>query len=188
MCKISYNKAMKPTPTATLLFSSSIGSFWLERNARGLTHCEILADNTPAKTLDPSANLADPLLHQAAEELWAYLKGSLRAFSVPLDLSELTPFQQKVLASVALIPWGETHTYAEIAAQTGKPKAIRAVGNALAHNPLLLFIPCHRVIGSDGKLHGFSASQGIALKAWLLDHEGVKISENNLHAQPREDL
>jgi len=188
MCQISYNKAMKPTPIATLLFPSSIGSFLLERSARGLTHCEILAENTPAKTSDPSASPADPLLHQAAKELQAYLKGSLQTFTAPLDLSHLTPFQQKALAAVSLIPWGQTRTYAEIAVQISQPKAVRAVGNAIARNPLMLFIPCHRVIGSDGKLHGFSAPQGVALKAWLLSHEGLHIGYNNLCAQPREEL
>jgi len=165
ICQISYNKAMKPTPIATLLFSCSIGSFWLERNARGLTHCEILAENPPTETSVSAASPADPLLQQAANELQAYLRGSLKVFSVPLDLSELTLFQQEVLAAVALIPLGQTRTYSEVAAQIGKPKAIRAVGNALAHNPLMLFVPCHRVIGSDGKLHGFPR-----LKAWRLKH------------------
>ncbi len=188
ICQISYNKAMKPTPIATLLFSCSIGSFWLERNARGLTHCEILAENTPTETSVSAASPADPLLQQAANELQAYLRGSLKVFSVPLDLSELTLFQQEVLAAVALIPWGQTRTYSEVAAQIGKPNAIRAVGNALAHNPLMLFVPCHRVIGSDGKLHGFSAPQGVALKAWLLDHESIKVSDKNLYATPNKEI
>ena len=179
---------MKPTPIATLLFSCSIGSFRLERSARGLTHCEILAENAPTETSVSSASSADPLLQQAANELQAYLMGSLKAFSLLLDLSDLTPFQQKVLAAVALIPWGQTRTYSEVAAQIGKPKAIRAVGNALAHNPLMLFVPCHRVIGSDGKLHGFSAPQGVALKAWLLDHEGIKLSDNNLYEPSSKEI
>ncbi len=188
ICQISYNKAMKPTPIATLLFSCSIGSFWLERNARGLTHCEMLAENAPTETSVSSASSADPLLQQAANEVQAYLMGSLKAFSLPLDLSDLTPFQQEVLAAVALIPWGQTRSYSEVAAQIGKPNAIRAVGNALAHNPLMLFVPCHRVIGSNGKLHGFSAPQGVALKAWLLDHEGKKISKKNLYATPNKEI
>ena len=179
---------MKSTPIAPLLFSCSIGSFWLERSARGLTHCEILTENTPTETSVSSASSADTLLHQATEELQAYLMGSLKVFSVPLDLSELTPFQQEVLAAVARIPWGQTRTYSEVAAQIGKPNAIRAVGNALAHNPLMLFVPCHRVIGSDGKLHGFSAPQGVALKAWLLEHEGIKVSDKNLYATPNKEI
>ncbi|HOR77461.1 MAG TPA: methylated-DNA--[protein]-cysteine S-methyltransferase [Anaerolineaceae bacterium] len=179
---------MKPTPIATLLFSCSIGSFCLERSARGLTHCEMLAENTPIETSVSSASSADPLLQQAANEVQAYLMGSLKAFSLPLDLSDLTPFQQEVLAAVALIPWGQTRSYSEVAAQIGKPNAIRAVGNALAHNPLMLFVPCHRVIGSDGKLHGFSAPQGVALKAWLLEHEGIKVSDKNLYATPNKEI
>ena len=179
---------MKPTPIATLLFSCSIGSFWLERSAQGLIHCEILTENTPTETSVSLANPTDPLLQQAANELQAYLMGSLKVFSVPLDLSELTPFQQEVLAAVALIPWGQTRTYSEVAAQIGKPKTIRAVGNALTHNPLMLFVPCHRVIGSDGKLHGFSAPQGVALKAWLLDHESIKVTDKNLYATPNKEI
>jgi len=178
---------MKPTPIATLLFSCSIGSFWLERNARGLTHCEMLAENAPTETSVSSASSADPLLQQAANEVQAYLMGSLKAFSLPLDLSDLTPFQQEVLAAVALIPWGQTRSYSEVAAQIGKPNAIRAVGNALAHNPLMLFVPCHRVIGSDGKLHGFSAPQGLTLKAWLLTHEGHSVIDNKLATKSQKE-
>jgi methylated-DNA-[protein]-cysteine S-methyltransferase len=148
----------------------------------------MLAENAPTETSVSSASSADPLLQQAANELQAYLMGSLKAFSLPLDLSDLTPFQQKVLTAVSLIPWGQTRTYSEVAAQIGKPNAIRAVGNALAHNPLMLFVPCHRVIGSDGKLHGFSAPQGVALKAWLLDHEGVKLSDNNLYEPSSKEI
>ncbi len=171
---------MKPTPIATIFINSSIGSFLLERSARGLTHCKILDSAIPAEPPASALAPADPMLQQAANELQAYLEGSLKAFLVPLDLSELTSFQQKVLTAVALIPWGETRTYGEIASQIGKPKAIRAVGNALAHNPLMLFIPCHRVIGSDGQLHGFSAPQGVALKAWLLAHEGHAVVDNTV--------
>lgn len=172
---------MQNKPKANLYIKTTVGAFLLESAPQGLTRCAALGGALPP-TVQPSPSSTDRFLHQAAEELQAYLTGSLKVFSVPLDLTELTPFQQEVLAAVALIPWGRTRTYGEVAAQIGKPKTIRAVGNALAHNPLMLFVPCHRVIGSDGKLHGFSAPQGLALKAWLLDHEGVKVSDNNLYA------
>ena len=178
---------MQNKPKATLYIKTTVGSFLLESSPQGLTRCAALGGALPP-TVQPSPNFTDKILHQAAEELQAYLRGSLKVFSVPLDLSELTPFQQEVLAAVALIPWGQTRTYSEVAAQIGKPKAIRAVGNALAHNPLMLFVPCHRVIGSDGKLHGFSAPQGVALKAWLLDHEGIKVSDKNLYATPSKEI
>lgn len=172
---------MQNKPKANFYIKTTIGVFLLESSPQGLTRCAALGGALPP-TVQPSPSSTDKFLYQAAEELQAYLKDSLKVFSVPLDLSELTPFQQEVLAAVALIPWGQTRTYSEVAAQIGKPKTIRAVGNALAHNPLMLFVPCHRVIGSDGKLHGFSAPQGVALKAWLLDHEDVEVSNNNLYA------
>ena len=178
---------MQNKPKANFYIKTTIGVFLLESSPQGLTRCATLGGALPP-TVQPSPNNTDKILHQSAEELQAYLRGRLKVFSVPLDLSELTPFQQEVLAAVALIPLGQTRTYSEVAAQIGKPKAIRAVGNALAHNPLMLFVPCHRVIGSDGKLHGFSAPQGVALKAWLLDHEGKKISKKNLYATPNKEI
>ena len=178
---------MQNKPKANLYIKTTVGAFLLESSPQGLTRCAVLEDApSPIEQTNPSNT--DTLLHQAAEELQAYLEGSLKAFSVPLDLSDLSSFQQKVFAEVRQIPWGEVRTYGEVAAQIGKPKAIRAVGNALAHNPLMLFVPCHRVIGSDGKLHGFSAPHGVALKAWLLDHEGVKVSDNNLCAPFSEEI
>ncbi len=89
-----------------------------------------------------------------------------------IDWSVLTPFQQKVLQATLAIPYGQTRTYAEIAQQVGKPRAARAVGRAEATNPMPVVIPCHRVIGSDGKLHGYGAGEGLPTKAWLLELEG----------------
>jgi methylated-DNA-[protein]-cysteine S-methyltransferase len=178
---------MQNKPKANLYIKTTVGAFLLKSSPQGLTRCATLGCALPP-TVQPSPSSTDKFLHQAAEELQAYLKGSLKVFSVPLDPSELTLFQREVLAAIALIPWGQTRTYGEVAAQIGKPKAIRAVGNALAHNPLMLFVPCHRVIGSNGKLHGFSAPQGVALKAWLLEHEGVKVSYINLYATSSEEI
>ena len=178
---------MQNKPKANLYIKTTVGAFLLESSPQGLTRCEVLEDApSPIEQTNPSNT--DTLLHQAADELQAYLEGSLKAFSVPLDLSDLSSFQQKVFAEVRQIPWGEVLTYAQVAAQIGQPEAARAVGTALAHNPLMLFIPCHRIIGSDGKLHGFSAPHGVALKAWLLDHEGVKVSDNNLCAPFSEEI
>jgi O-6-methylguanine DNA methyltransferase len=85
-----------------------------------------------------------------------------------LDLSALTPFQQQVLQVVSRIPRGESRTYGQIAAEAGKPGAARAAGGALRRNPFPLLIPCHRVIGSTGKMTGFTAPGGIAAKKRLL--------------------
>lgn len=89
------------------------------------------------------------------EELVAYLNGELTYFTVPMDLSA-TPLQLEVFHALEAIPYGETRTYTEIAAQINRPKAVRAVGTAIGRNPLLFIIPCHRVIGKNGKLTGYS--------------------------------
>ena len=89
-----------------------------------------------------------------------------------MDWSALgSDFQRSALRAVAAIPYGETRTYGEIAAQIGRPQAPRAVGRANATNPMPLVIPCHRVIGTDGKLHGYGGRGGLKTKQWLLDLE-----------------
>ena len=97
----------------------------------------------------------------------------------PVDLAEIptadfpqTEFQRAVRAACLEIPWGETRTYAALAAEVGRPRAARAVGGVMAANPTPLIVPCHRVLGSGGKLTGFSAPDGVHLKRRLLDLEG----------------
>jgi methylated-DNA-[protein]-cysteine S-methyltransferase len=88
-----------------------------------------------------------------------------------LDLSTSTNFQRNVLNLTLQIPFGHTSTYKDIAVQLGKMNAARAVGRVEATNPIPLVIPCHRVLGSDGSLHGYGGPGGIKLKAWLLELE-----------------
>jgi len=106
------------------------------------------------------------------EQLNAYLGGQLQQFEIPIDWSVLTPFQERALRAVYDIPYGQLSTYREIAERIGKPSAVRAVGRANATNPMPIVIPCHRVIGVDGKLHGYGAPGGLETKAWLLRQEG----------------
>jgi methylated-DNA-[protein]-cysteine S-methyltransferase len=108
-----------------------------------------------------------------AKELGEYLKGKRREFTFPIDWSSLRSFQQKTLKVVYAIPYGEICTYADIAAQIGQPHAYRAVGRANATNPMPIVIPCHRVIGKDGKLHGYGGGDGLPTKEWLLKMEGA---------------
>jgi methylated-DNA-[protein]-cysteine S-methyltransferase len=114
-----------------------------------------------------------PVLRQLSE----YLSGRRRQFDIPLDLSHRTPFQQQVLQLTAQIPYGKTSTYKQIALQLSHPHASRAVGRVEATNPIPLVIPCHRVLGSDGSLHGYGGPGGIKLKAWLLELEAANLKE-----------
>lgn len=116
------------------------------------------------------------MIHPYAKELGEYLKGKRRDFTFAIDWSTLRPFQLKTLKAVYAIPYGETQTYADIAMQIGHPNAYRAVGRANAANPLPLVIPCHRVIGKDGKLHGYGGGEGLPTKEWLLKLEGAVLT------------
>jgi methylated-DNA-[protein]-cysteine S-methyltransferase len=105
---------------------------------------------------------------KTARQLNEYFAGERREFELELA-PEGTKFQVKVLEALRGIPYGETRTYRDIAVAVGRPKAVRAVGNANGRNPLPIVIPCHRVIGSDGSLTGFGG--GIEVKRYLLDLE-----------------
>ncbi|EPD9051175.1 methylated-DNA--[protein]-cysteine S-methyltransferase [Listeria monocytogenes] len=113
-------------------------------------------------------------MHIYKEELLAYLNGELTDFTVPLHLTA-TPLQMEVFQALTTIPYGETRTYTEIAEQINRPKAVRAVGTAIGRNPLLFVIPCHRVIGKNGKLTGYSG--GIRMKESLLNLEKVNLNQ-----------
>ena len=99
------------------------------------------------------------------------MRGERRSFDLPLAPAG-TPFQRAVWAELRRIPYGETRSYAQIAAGIGKPGAARAVGQANHRNPLPVFIPCHRVIGASGKLSGYGG--GLELKQKLLELEGAR--------------
>jgi O-6-methylguanine DNA methyltransferase len=111
-----------------------------------------------------------------AKELKEYLGGKRHEFTFEVDWSLIRPFQRLALRAVFAIPYGETRTYGEIAAQIGHATAYRAVGRANATNPMPLVIPCHRVIGADGKLHGYGGGDGLPTKEWLLKMEGAVIA------------
>ncbi|MFQ5903668.1 MAG: methylated-DNA--[protein]-cysteine S-methyltransferase [Candidatus Binatia bacterium] len=115
----------------------------------------------------------DPLARRwkaaAGKELRAYFAGRLRFFSTPCDLGGLPPFTRSVLRITAKIPYGEVRSYRWVAERLGKPRATRAVGNALARNPIPIIIPCHRVVRSDGTLGGYAL--GLNWKRRLLELE-----------------
>jgi O-6-methylguanine DNA methyltransferase len=109
---------------------------------------------------------------QLEKELKSYMKGELKSFTTPLDLQG-TEFQKRVWELLKDIPYGKTCSYQELSVSYGDPKAIRAVASANGSNPVMILVPCHRVIGSDGSLTGYAG--GLWRKEFLLDMEtGVK--------------
>ena len=112
----------------------------------------------------------DARLADLADQLQAYFAGTGRTFAVPLDLRG-TPFQVAVWERVYQVGYGETRSYAQIAAALGRPQAVRAVGRANGANPVPIIVPCHRIIGRDGRLVGYGG--GLDLKRHLLELEGV---------------
>ena len=121
----------------------------------------------------PGWRRSDEAFAAAGEQLDQYFAGERRDFDLPLDLRG-TPFQRRVWQALLTIPYGETRSYGEIAAQIGRPDRPRAVGAANGRNPVSIVVPCHRVIGSDGSLTGYGG--GLARKRWLLDHEAGRLA------------
>jgi len=156
--------------------ASPLGSLWAAVSEHGLVAFDFQVSREEfirqierlgfKNISEDQAQVAD-VLRQVSE----YLAGERRSFDLPIDWSILTPFQEQALKATFAIPYGQTSTYADIARQLGKPGAARAVGRAEATNPMPLIIPCHRVVGSDGGLHGYGAGNGLETKDWLLKFE-----------------
>ena len=146
----------------THCFSSPIGVVRLTEADGFITRIE-LTDAADAVHTSPT-----PLLHESAQQILSFLNGKRQQLDFPIRMVG-TPFQQRVWHALQQIPYGTTRTYGEIAAAIGNPRASRAVGMACNKNPLLLIVPCHRVVGANGKLVGFA--YGTEAKRWLLELE-----------------
>ncbi len=149
--------------TNILTVSTPLGDMTLAEQDGKLTQLRLKAYRKDGET-----ERETPLLLQAAQELREYFAGTRKAFTVPLNPVG-TAFQTAVWKALETIPYGQTMSYGGIAAQIGKPKASRAVGMANNQNPLPIFIPCHRVIGANGKLVGYGG--GLYIKEALLQLE-----------------
>ena len=151
---------------------SPLGKFGIQTNKKEIYQI-FLPNSSNYQTIPRTpVEKQSSILKQALDELNQYFLGERRKFTVPFDLM-LPPYFNKVLKAVSKIPFGHTASYQDIAVQTGNPKAVRAVGNANAKNPIPIIIPCHRVITSSGKLGGYGG--GTNLKEMLLHHEGVNL-------------
>jgi methylated-DNA-[protein]-cysteine S-methyltransferase len=158
------------------VFKTKWGYFGLVANKKGLLRTCLPCPNSHFIKHRLLTGLDNPqfdqnLLRPLQDEVIAYFKGKPVRFGVPLALDGLAPFVRKVLTACRKIPSGKTVSYSQLAKIIGKPGASRAVGNALAKNPIPLIIPCHRVIRHDGSLGNFSAIGGTILKKRLLTLE-----------------
>ena len=157
-------------------FDSPIGKITAFCTENGISRIHIGA--LPAAI--PIELTGNELLDRCRLQVNEYFAGQRKAFDLPLDWSSLKGFQSDVLRITLEIPYGEVLTYGDIAKRLGKPAASRAVGGALAQNPLPILIPCHRVVSASGHLTGFSAADGIISKSWLLKLEGHTIVAQKL--------
>jgi O-6-methylguanine DNA methyltransferase len=157
-----------------------VGPIWVAATEKGI--CMVgLGDGQPedffawlARTVSPQPPREDgAALATALAQLREYFSRLRRAFDLPLD-AHGTGFQKAVWDEIARIPYGATTTYGEIARRVKHPRAARAVGGAVAANPLSIIVPCHRVLGAKGALTGYSG--GLEVKAALLRLEGVLLS------------
>jgi methylated-DNA-[protein]-cysteine S-methyltransferase len=153
-------------------FTTPLGPFSLAVNEAGAVVVTAFGDlDKLGSRLGKCHVIRDTLKTAAARaQVREYLAGRRREFDLPLEPSG-TPFQRRVWQALRRIPYGETRSYGEVAAELGQPGAARAVGRANATNPICLIVPCHRVIGADGSLTGFAFGED--LKRRLLELEGA---------------
>jgi len=152
------------------MYSSPYGDIALTANNDGLTALAFM-QGAAAIEINDNWMKNDDKFNDAYQQLDEYFSGTRESFNLKLA-PQGTPFQQKVWQALTTIKQGETKSYAWLAEKINNKKAVRAVGTANGANPIALIIPCHRVIGSNGKLTGYAG--GLALKAKLLMHEGAQ--------------
>lgn len=145
-------------------YSTSIGKIGITDNGEAITNLYFKGEIVPQDEYVKETTL----IREAAAQFNDYLTGKRKVFKVPLAM-EGTPFQQTVWKALIAIPYGETRSYKEIAESINQPKAYRAVGMANNKNPIAVFVPCHRVIGTNGKLVGYAG--GLDIKEKLLGLE-----------------
>lgn len=165
------------------VLDSPLGKLWVAIGPKGVTTIHYGEEPSESelrrlvRVYGPGV-VPDPKRSSAlARELDQYFAGKRRAFDIDVDLSGLSPFQQKVLSATAKIPFGDVHTYQTVARRAGNEKASRAAGGALNANPIPIVVPCHRVVGSNGSLVGYAG--GLDVKRRLLAIEGADLARRH---------
>ena len=157
-------------PVLRAVYKAPIGDILLVADDSGLRELHLPGSFEAPDAAVSALEEGSAVLAQALEQLEAYFGGELTHFDLPLA-AEGTDFQLRVWRALADIPYGTTESYGSVAARVGNPKASRAVGMANNRNPLAIVLPCHRVIGADGRLVGYGG--GLWMKEWLLQHESA---------------
>ena len=148
-------------------YKSPIGPLWIVESAGFISGIYFSRDRINDKDINPQTNMS-PAAKTCFRELDEYFAGELQRFTVPI-MAKGTSFREGVWDALSLIPYGQTISYMDLAISINKPRAVRAVGGANHHNPISIIIPCHRVIGKNGKLVGYGG--GLDVKEFLLLHE-----------------
>ncbi len=176
-------------------FKTKWGDMFLANSEKGL--CAALFIES-ADTFTPDQAMAllktssdsdlvqkDPeALSEVKKQLKEYFSGARKFFDLNLDLRGGTEFQTKVWSLLLEIPFGEIWTYQDMAIAAGNANKVRAIGGAVGKNPIVLIVPCHRVVGKSGKLVGFSSLGGVELKKKILDHEGINLNSGTDYQIP----
>ncbi|HLD94532.1 MAG TPA: methylated-DNA--[protein]-cysteine S-methyltransferase [Anaerolineales bacterium] len=155
---------------------SHLAPLWAAVSERGLWAASygIAEEEFRAQILDRGRAVPVYAPEKVRNALWQmeeFLAGNRKRFDLKVDWRGMTPFQIAVRKAVMAVPYGQTASYGEIAAAVGRPQAPRAVGGVQSTNPISFVIPCHRIIGSNGSLHGYGGFGGLQTKAWLLELE-----------------
>jgi methylated-DNA-[protein]-cysteine S-methyltransferase len=166
---------------AFAIFDTPIGACGIAWNAAGITGLQLPSANAEAtrsrlrrRWVGAVEGPPPPGVQRAIDRILALLGGeAVDLGDIPVDLSDAPDFHRKVYEVARTIAPGQTMTYGEIARRLGAPQESREVGQALGRNPIAIIVPCHRVLGADGKMGGFSASGGVATKRRILEIEGA---------------
>jgi len=157
-----------------LTIPTPIGEVHLAATDAGLASVS-MGDGPRIAGLDGVVDIGGETVERAASQLDEYFRGDRSTFAVDLDWQLVAGFRRAVLQALVSVPYGETVSYGELAGMVGNPGAVRAVGSAMAHNPLAIVVPCHRVLASGGRPGGYSAPGGLRTKQQLLALEGVEL-------------
>lgn len=161
---------MTNPPAALRRIDSPIGRIEIVGDGSAVTALSIERDGTLPH--DDQPERSDAVLDRAARQLEQYFAGQRHDFDVPVNLAG-TAFQLSIWEQLIDLQWGEVVSYGDLGRGTGRATAGRAVGGAVGANPVPIIVPCHRVLGSDGTITGYSGGEGIPTKSWLLAHEGI---------------